>query len=327
VSNLRFAARALRIAETVPARRALRGPGRPSWSLRAELARDLVRATLDATVEFGTPWLRELQGGGALRSAAQKQVEVSPVDTGGVPAEWVIPRTGLEPRVLAYLHGGAYVIGSPETHRDLAARLALACRARVLVVDYRLAPEHRFPAAHDDSFAAWRWLVEAGAPGEDCAVAGDSAGGALAVHVCVAARDAGVAAPRAAALLCPWTDPGASGGSMQTNDPYDVLNPVFLRESAAAYLAGADIADPRMTPLRADLRSLPSLLVQGGDAEVFADQMRAFTELARKAGVETDLRLHRDQVHVFQTLAAFLPEARTAIDEIAAWLEPRWSAS
>lgn len=324
MSNLRFAARAMRIAATVPARRAVRGPGRPSWSLRTELARDLVRAALDGAVEFGTPWLRELQGGGALRSSAQKQVEVSSVDAGGVPAEWVSPRAGLEARALAYLHGGAYVIGSPETHRDLAARLALACRARILVVDYRLAPEHPFPAAHDDAFAAWRWLVEEGAPGDSCAVAGDSAGGALAAHVCVAARDADVAAPRAAALLSPWTDPGASGGSMHANEPYDVLNPVFLRESAATYLAGADIADPRMTPLRADLHGLPPVFVQGGDAEMFADQMRAFTELAQKAGGEADLQLHRDQIHVFQTLAAFLPEARAAIDEIADWLEPRW---
>ncbi len=326
MSNLRFGARALRIAATVPLRRALRGPGRPCWSMRTELARDLVRAALDASVEFGIPWLRELQDTGGLRSAAQKQVDVSSVDAGGVPAEWVTPREGREPRALAHLHGGAYVMGSPATHRDFAAHLALACRARVLMVDYRLAPEHGFPAAHDDASAAWRWLVEEGAPGDACAVSGDSAGGALAVHVCAAARDAGMSAPRAAVLLSPWTDPAASGGSMETNDPYDVLNREFLRTSAEAYMGGPDLADPRMTPLRADLRDIPPLLVQGGTAEAFLDQMRVFAERAEKAGVETDLRLHPDQFHVFQTLAAVLPEARVALDEIAAWLEPHWSA-
>jgi acetyl esterase/lipase len=324
VSNLRFGARALGIAATLPLRRALRGRGRPSWSLRTELARDLIRAALDASLEYGIPWLRGLQGSGAARSAAQKQVEVSAVDAGGVSAEWLTPQGGTESRVLAYLHGGAYVIGSPATHRDFAANLALACRARVLLVDYRLAPEHRFPAAHDDAFAAWRWLVDEGARGAACAVAGDSAGGALAVHVCVAARDAGVAAPRAALLLSPWTDPGARGGSMDTNEPYDVLNREFLRRGAEACLAGAELADPRMTPLHANLRGLPPLFVQGGGAEIFLDQMRAFAERAEKAGVATDLRLHPDQFHVFQTLVALLPEARTALDEMAAWLEPRW---
>ncbi len=324
MSNVRFAGRALAATGRILARRATRGPLVPRWTLRTELVQGLMRTVLDGVPDFGIDWMRELQATGGMRSAALDEVDFSAVDAGGVPAEWCVPKRRPDTeRILVYYHGGGYVFGSVDSHRDLVARVAARAGARTLAVDYRLAPEHPFPAAHDDAFAAYRWALEQAGPGAPVGLGGDSAGGALCISTCIAARASGLAQPRAAALISPWTDPLADGGSMVSNDSTDICDRRFLVHCAETYLGGADAADPRTTPLAADLSGLPPLLVVAGEAETLRDQILAFEARARAAGVETELLREPGAFHVFQTAAAVIPEAAEATERIGAWLEKR----
>src|SRR5215467_1876317 len=188
---------------------------------------------------------------------------VDPVDAGGVPAEWVAA-PGVSPgRVLLYLHGGAYQIGSPATLRRLVALLSGAAQARALSLDYRLAPEHPFPAAVDDAVVAYRWLLAGGTDPARIVIAGDSAGGGLALGTLVALRDAGEPMPAAAVLLSPWTDLALTGESLRTRAAIDMLiKPGGMHQAADVYLAGEDPRHPYASPLYADLRGLPPLLIQ-----------------------------------------------------------------
>jgi acetyl esterase/lipase len=309
------------------ARRLARGPARPGWSWRSELAVAAMRAVLLPSKARGVPWLRAVQDAMPAFSAALRRVRFTPVDAGGVPATWCEPLAGADPRTIVYLHGGGYVIGSPEGHGDLIARLALGARARVLGVEYRLAPEHRFPAAHDDCLAATRWVLAGGVAPRTLAVAGDSAGGALAVATLCALRDAGQPLPAAGVLLCPWTDPLAAGGSMDANEPFDFGDRELLVGWIEAYAPGEAGHDPRVRVLDARLEGLPPLLVQVGGAEILLDQVRAFAERARRAGVAVRLDEWPDMFHDWQLQAARLPEGARAVERIVGFLEQAWAAS
>src|SRR5215470_16976890 len=207
---------------------------------------------------------------------------VDPVDAGGVPAEWVAAPGAGPGRVLLYFHGGAYQIGSPATLRHLVALLSGAARARALSVAYRLAPEHPFPSAIEDALAAYRWLLASGIDPALIAVAGDSAGGGLALGALVALRDAGDPMPAGAVMLSPWTDLALTGESLRTRAAVEVMiKPEGLPEAVALYLADADPRHPYASPLYADLRGLPPLLIHVGDAEVILDDS---TRLAARAG-------------------------------------------
>lgn len=317
-----FRLEASSVALRAALRHAMRGPLRSGWPLGASVAQAVMRHTLMASKKRGIPWLRQAQASVPLPSPALRRVRFEPTLAGGVPAQWCVPRDGEPRRVVLYLHGGGYAIGSVASHRDLLARVALAADARVLGLDYRLAPEHRFPAAHDDCLAAYRWLLDGRAQPERLAVAGDSAGGALAVATLLAARDASGPLASAGVLLCPWVDPLASGGSMEANEAYDFGDRELLVGWIDAY-AGEDAADPRVSLLRADLRGLPPLLVQAGGGEILLDQIRAFDERARAAGVDVELRVHGELFHVFQAVAGVLPQAREAIEEIGSFLRER----
>jgi len=250
---------------------------------------------------------------------------VDPVDAGGVPAEWVAA-TGVSPgRVLLYLHGGAYQIGSPATLRHLVALLSGAARARALSVDYRLAPEHPFPAAIEDALAAYRWLLASGIDPALIAVAGDSAGGGLALGALVALRDAGDPMPAGAVLLSPWTDLALTGESLRTRAAVDVMiKPEGIPETVALYLAGADPRHPYASPLYADLRGLPPLLIHVGDAEVILHDSTRLAARASEAGVEVSLEIWDDMPHVFPAFAGLLPEADQAIERVGNWLDQRY---
>lgn len=305
-------------------RRVVRGPCRPEWTLRTELAAAAVRAVLARSKRRGVHWLRAAQEGVSTPSRAARQVRFEAVDAGGVAATWCVPRVDAAPRrTIVYYHGGGYVIGSPATHRDLLARLALGARARVLGVDYRLAPEHRFPAAADDCLAATRWVLAQGAEPQALAVAGDSAGGALAVATLCALRDADDPLPAAAALLCPWTDPLAAGGSMDSNADCDFGDRELLIGWADAYAPGELVRDPRVSVIDAKLEGLPPLLVQAGGAEILLDQVEAFAARARAAGVDVQLDVAPAMFHDWQLQAELLPEGARAVDEIVAFLDRR----
>lgn len=242
------------------------------------------------------------------------------VVAGGCEAEWVRPRRGHEP-VLVYTHGGAYAYGSSRSHRHLSGMIGMAAETAVLSLDYRRAPEHPFPAAVEDAFAAYRWLLEQGVPARRIVLAGDSAGGGLVVASMLMARDAGVPLPAAGACLSPWFDLTGEGGSLLTHADRDpLLDPEDLRRTAALYLGGADPRHPLASPLFADLRGLPPLLLHVGSEEILLDDARTLARSAAGAGVRVALEEWPDMVHVWHWYFPVLDEARLAIDRIAAFL-------
>jgi monoterpene epsilon-lactone hydrolase len=299
-------------------RRALRGPLLPAWSLRTEIAAGAIQATVLRSKHRGIVWLRAVQSAFVLPSPVLSQVKPTPIETSGVRCRWIAPLEAPNAkRTIVYFHGGGYVIGSLDTHRDVMARLAVGACARVLGVDYRLSPEHPFPAAQEDCLAATRFAIAQAGSASRVVLAGDSAGGALCIATLCALRDAGEPLPAAAVLLCPWTDPLAEGGSMEANAPYDFGDREVLVDWIGKHMAGGDPRDPRVAPLHARLEGLPPLLVQAGGAEILRDQIEAFVDRARAARVAVRLDVYPDMVHVFQTEAALLTDAERALDEIA----------
>jgi epsilon-lactone hydrolase len=239
------------------------------------------------------------------------------VSAGGVKAEWVSAPDADAGRAVLYLHGGGYVIGSINTHRSLAARLSRASKARVLVIDYRLAPEHPHPTAVDDSVAAYRWMLTQGLKPARIAVAGDSAGGGLTVATLVAIRDAKLPLPAAGACLSPWVDLEGIGESMTTKAGVDpIVQKAGLLQMAAAYLGGKDARTPLAAPLYADLSGLPPLLIQVGTAETLLDDASRLAERARKAGVMVSYEPWESMIHVWHLFAPVLDEGQQAIDRI-----------
>lgn len=237
------------------------------------------------------------------------------VDAAGVAAEWVTTRNSVDDRVLVYLHGGGFTLGSVHSHRDLIARLADGCGMRALGINYRRPPEHPFPAALEDVVTAWRWLLDQGIHPQNTAFIGDSAGGGLVVSALVAIRDAGLGLPGAAVLFSPWTDLTQSGESMTTRAASDPIATVeILDQMAATYLNDADANDWRASPLQADLRGLPPLQVHIGENEILYDDSARLVERVVAAGGQAELKCFDDMCHVFQIFANRLPQAQDAID-------------
>lgn len=243
-------------------------------------------------------------------------VRTETVDAGGVPAEWVSVPESRADRVVLYLHGGGYVIGSCATHRELASRIARSARARALVLEYRLAPEHPFPAAVDDALAAYRWLLGTGVAPARVAVAGDSAGGGLTLATLLALRDRKQPLPACGVCMSPWTDLEGTGRSAQPGGADDpLLKLEGLREMAGHY-AKASLRDPLAAPLYADYRGLPPLLIQVGTREILLDDSTRVAEKARAAGVDVTLDPWEGLIHVWQLFGPNVPEAVQAVDRI-----------
>ena len=237
------------------------------------------------------------------------------------PALLIAAEGTRDERVILYLHGGGYCVGSPRTHRDFAWRLSAASAARVLLLDYRRAPEHPFPTAVHDTVAAYRWLLEQGIEPAHLALAGDSAGGGLALAAMVQLRDEGTPLPAAAALLSPWVDLALTGGSLHSRAGEDpILTLAQLEEFARLYLGNTDPRVPLASPLYADLTGLPPLLIQAGSAEILLDDAVRLAERAEAAGVEVTLDIWPELIHVWQGFAGFLPEGQTAVTQIGAFI-------
>ena len=242
----------------------------------------------------------------------------------GVPSEWVIPAGMGSERVILYLHGGAYNAGSTRSHRALAANIAYASRARALTIDYRLAPEHPYPAALVDAFSAYRWLLDEGFRPEQIAVTGDSAGGGLTIALLTALRERGYPMPAAAVVLSPWTDLSASGASWQENAKADYLiHGSKLKEAARLYLKDTNPQTPLASPVYARLEGLPPLLIQVGSDEVLLSDSERLAENARLCGVDATLEIWEGMQHVWHFAASFLPEARQAIDRVGEFILER----
>ncbi|RFU47035.1 alpha/beta hydrolase [Paraburkholderia sp. DHOC27] len=223
--------------------------------------------------------------------------------------------------VILYLHGGGYYFCSPKSHRSLVFGLATRARAATFSLDYRLAPEHRFPGALDDAVAAYRHLLAGGIAPGSIVIAGDSAGGGLALATLVALRDAGDPLPAGGVLFSPWTDLAASGASIRSNDGAD---PMFsgpaIGRAAKVYLGDTPATHPYASPVYADLRGLPPLFIQAGSTEVLLDDSTRAAENARAVGVSVELQVWPKMPHVWQIFAPFIPEAGRALDAAAGFV-------
>lgn len=243
-------------------------------------------------------------------------VEIRRIDAGGMPAELQVVPGAHSNRTILYFHGGGYIMGSPHFTRSLSVKLGAVTGRRVLSLDYRLAPEHPFPAAVDDCVAAYRWLLEMGIDSHDILIAGDSAGGYLTLQTLIRAREEGLAAPAGAVCISPGTDLALTGPTNHTNAPTDpVLADIGLFWWLEAYLAGADPCDPTVSPLYAALRDLPPILIQVSSSEMLLDDARMFAERARNAGTDVTVQTWDHTIHVFQSFD--LPEAAEALGRIA----------
>lgn len=264
---------------------------------------------------------------GAMEKAAfrlDSDVAAEPVTANGVPAEW-ITAPGADPgRNVLYLHGGGYMIGSIKTHRCLAGWISRAAKARVLIIDYRLAPENPHPAALDDAVTAYRFMLDAGVKPARTVVAGDSAGGGLAVATLLAIRDAKLPLPAAGVCLSPWVDMEGTGESMTTKAAADpMVGSGNLGEMAAAYLGGKPPRTPLASPLYADLKGLPPMLIQVGTSEVLLDDSTRLAERARQAGVEVVYEPWENMIHVWQIFVPMLDEAKQAVDRIGEYVRSK----
>lgn len=292
-------------------------PTPPKTSLRARLlgptSQWLLQATLRRPLAERRPrvdWITR-----TLLLPAQR-IERESGTLGGVGADRLRPAGSRPVRRVLYLHGGAYVFGSPATHRPLTGRLARSADAEVVAIDYRLAPEHPFPAAVDDALAAYRALL-AEVPASAIVVAGDSAGGGLSLALALSIRDAGLPPPAALALLSPWTDLTLSGASHRERAARErLLTTATLAADARAYAGSADLATPRLSPLFADLRGLPPMLIQVGGEEILFDDSRRLADAAAAAGVPAQLVVYEGLWHVWQLFGGALPEADRAIEAL-----------
>jgi acetyl esterase/lipase len=262
-------------------------------------------------ISFATALTRPVPGGVATRRTV----------LGGRPALDLVPAGAADHGQLLYFHGGSYVVGSPDTHASLAGELAARAGLRATSVDYRLAPEHPFPAAVDDGVAAYRDLLATGTDPRELVVAGDSAGGGLSIATLLAAREAGLPQPAAAVLFSPWVDLTLSGASMRTKRDADpILTEADLRAYADLYVGAGDRSRPLASPVLADLSGLPPLLVQVGANEVLLDDAVRLAGRAGAADVEVTLEIGADLPHVYQHEHGRLDEADAALDRAARFL-------
>jgi acetyl esterase/lipase len=251
------------------------------------------------------------------------------IDTlvGGVPAIVATPRATSPDRHLLYIHGGAYVVGSPRSHIALAATLARLANATATVIEYRLAPEHRYPAAREDCVAAYRGLIADVDP-STVTIAGDSAGGNAALATLVALRDAGDPLPGAAYLLSPWTDLTGSGETVVSHAAVDpMLIDPDIPSAGLMYAGEVPLEHPGVSPLFAELHDLPPMLIQTGMDEVLLADSTRLAARARAAGVDVTLDLSEGMWHVYQSFVRFVPESREALMRAAVFMRSRIAAT
>jgi monoterpene epsilon-lactone hydrolase len=253
--------------------------------------------------------------------ALPPEMAVESVQAGGRPAEWLRTSGTRADAALLYLHGGGYVIGSARSHRHLAGAIATGAGIACLFPDYRLAPEHPFPAAVDDAVSAYRWLLERGVAGGRIVVGGDSAGGGLVVATLLALRQHGLALPAAGVCISPWVDLTCSGASYDTKATSDpIVKRQGVLQMAQHYLGGADAKTPLASPLFADLSGLPPLLIHVGSDEVLLDDSTRLAARMRAAGGKVELEVWPDMIHVWHWFLPWLDEAKTAVDGIGRFI-------
>jgi acetyl esterase/lipase len=283
--------------------------------LKFQVKRKLGKATSAADVRkaFGAPL------------PPPRGAKYTPDNIGGIAGEWT-QAGGVAAGTILYLHGGGYMACSPKTHRPITAAYALR-GIKVFTPDYRLAPEHPFPAAIDDALAAYKGLLALGTPPAKLAISGDSAGGGLALALLLAIKAEGLAMPSSTLAFSPWTDLAITGATIQSNLARDsMLHGNTMKDGAGFYLGGADPLNPLASPLYGDLAGLPPLFITVGEAEVLRDDATRFAAKATAAGVQVQIKIWDNMPHVWQLFQFLLPEARAAMDEAASFAKAHFTA-
>jgi monoterpene epsilon-lactone hydrolase len=249
------------------------------------------------------------------------KTNVEKIKLNNISAEWVCSKEAREDRVILYLHGGGYNICSPNTHRELSAYISMASSAKVLLIDYHLAPEHPFPTALEDATLTYRWLLKNGFSGGDIALAGDSAGGGLAIATSISLRDGGNPPPTSIACISPWTDLEMSGNSIKTHAQIDpMLNLQSIKLMASNYIGENDPRNPLISPIYANLKGIPPMLIHVGSDEMLLDDSTRIAEKAKSAGVDVTLKIYDKMWHVWHLNAKLMPEAKNAIKELGSFI-------
>ena len=258
-------------------------------------------------------------------SRLPSNTKVEKITLNNISAEWICAAGAREDRVILYLHGGGYNICSPNTHRELAANISKASGAKVLLPDYRLAPEHPFPSALEDAVSAYRWLLDIGFTGAQIAIAGDSAGGGLSIATSISLRDAGEPVPASIACISPWTDLDMSGNSIKTQAEIDpMLNLQPLKIMASNYIGDTAPRSPLVSPIYADLKAISPLLIHVGSDEMLLDDSKGIAEKAKRSGVDVTLKIYDQMWHVFHLNARVMPEAKHAINELGSFIRQHY---
>jgi monoterpene epsilon-lactone hydrolase len=288
-------------------------------SLRSRIIQRIMRDSKEALIGDFPVEVRRRRIDAAARRAIRvpRNVCLQSVAANGVPSDWLEPDNAIAGRAILYLHGGAYVICSPTTHRGLAGNISHASKARLLLIDYRLAPEHPFPAALDDALAAYEWLLEKGYSPKHIAIGGDSAGGGLTLATALSLRDNHKILPAALFLLSPWTDLTFSGESVRTRADRDPL--LQIDDDAwlvKTYANGRPLTYPYISPLFADLHGLPPTFIQVGTEEILFDDSTRLEQKACLAGVDVTMETWPGMWHVFQAYAPYVPESKKAVERI-----------
>ena len=263
---------------------------------------------------------RALLEKGAMAFGTDKSVMFESFDIKGIQAARITPPDTSSAKTILYLHGGGFMAGSIHSHRDLAARIAKAACAKLVLIDYRLAPEHPYPAGLDDAFTACRHLLDQGTPAEKLCIAGDSAGGGLVLSLMVRMRMEDLPMPGCAVFLSPWVDLECTGRSMkknQTNDP--MLSKELLLKTAGVY-TDQDPSNPLISPLNADFTGFPPMLVHAGENEVLLDDAVRLAEKARHYGIKAEIEVYSEMFHVFQYFARYLDKADESIRKIGTFI-------
>jgi len=252
-----------------------------------------------------------------------EDISLEEIMVNGISSVWISTPGVTEENVILYLHGGGYVQGSTNLQKDLVARISRASKSRVLMIDYRLAPENPYPAALEDSVTAYKWLIDnEGINPKNIVISGDSAGGGLTAATLLKLRGLEITLPAAAVLLSPWTDLDMTGDSIRIKRRIDpIVDASGLFFAADLYIGDEDPKNPYISPLYGDLSGLPPLLIQVGSAEAILDDSTRFAEKAKSAGVEVILDVWEDMVHVFQVFAAWAPEIEQAIEKIGEFIQ------
>ena len=296
--------------------RLLHGSKLSEWTWVIETTTTYLR--LQERIAFGLPTIaqqREYMDALVVYSSELAHMQIEVVEVDGMKGRWFVPRAAASAPVILYLHGGGYAF-SIRAHDNLIAFVALAAQARIFALDYRLAPEHPFPAQLEDAQTAYHWLLSSGIDREQIVIAGDSAGGNLALTLLLALHDAQQPLPKLAICLSPWTDMDSSYRSLKENEPYDWIERRMVVRWAEWFCRGTDPQNPLVSPVHADLRGLPPIYIQAGDAELLIDMIRVFVDKAKAQGASVTLEVWKQMNHVFQAYGPIMQQSKEALQRI-----------